>query len=283
MSIETRTMWEAVERYHQLCYWAPEVRDEAEKVGLKGFFMNYFATRVAPLGALSAAAVGSLVFYYSPRRVQRAIPDAWGYASPEVVLDARYLAMDRALKRELGEVTESEQIAEAAHLVRYVVNGADGMGRALYAGWRGLPWPKEPHLALWHGCTLLREHRSGSHLIALAMEGLNGCEAVVSQVAVGEAPEEWIRGEAGWDAREHEEALRTLKDRGWLDSRGLVTDACSDGRRRVEQTTDRLEELHWGRLDDKQCQRLLSIMADVNLILPKDDQLDWKEVYDLPN
>jgi hypothetical protein len=115
------------------------------------------------------------------------------------------------------------------------------------------------------------------------MEGLNGCEAVVSQVAVGEAPEEWIRGEAGWDAREHEEALRTLKGRGWLDSRGLVTDACSEGRRRIEQTTDRLEEPHWGRLGDKQCQRLLSIMADLNLILPKDDQLDWQEVYDLPN
>jgi hypothetical protein len=24
-------------------------------------------------------------------------------------------------------------------------------------------------------------------------------------------------------------------------------------------------------------------MADLNAILPKDDQLDWKEVYDLPN
>ena len=82
---------------------------------------------------------------------------------------------------------------------------------------------------------------------------------------------------------EHEEAVRTLRVRGWLDSRGLATDACSEGRRRIEQTTDGLEELHWGRLGDKQCQRLLSIMADLNAILPKDDQLDWKEVYDLPN
>lgn len=283
MSIGTRAMWEAVERYHQLCDWAPEVREEAEKVGLKGFFMNYFATRVAPLGALSAEAVRSLAFYYSPRRVQRAIPDAWEYASPEEVLRARYLAMDGALTRELGEAAGSEHVAEAVQLVRHVVDGADGMGRALYAGWKGLSWPKEPHLALWHGCTLLREHRSGSHLIALAMEGLNGCEAVVSQVAVGEAPHEWIRGEAGWDASEHEEAVRTLRLRGWLDSRGLATDACSEGRHRIEQTTDGLEELHWGRLGDKQCQRLLSIMADLNVILPKDDQLDWKEVYDSHN
>ena len=82
-------MWEAVERYHQLCYWAPEVREEAEKIGLKGFFMNYFATRVAPLGSLSDGAVGSLTFYYSPRRVQRAIPDAskgFGQMSQDLIL-----------------------------------------------------------------------------------------------------------------------------------------------------------------------------------------------------
>ena len=76
-------MWEAVERYHQLCYWAPEVREEGAKAGLKGFWMNYFASRAAPLGPVSAATVQALFFYYSSDRVKRAIPDAWNYASPE--------------------------------------------------------------------------------------------------------------------------------------------------------------------------------------------------------
>ena len=92
-------MWEAVERYHQLCYWAPEVREEGAKAGLKGFWMNYFASRAAPLGPVSAATVQALFFYYSSDRVERAIPDAWNYASPEKILLARYRAMDRALRR----------------------------------------------------------------------------------------------------------------------------------------------------------------------------------------
>ena len=28
MTSISRQMWESVERYHQLCYWAPEVREE---------------------------------------------------------------------------------------------------------------------------------------------------------------------------------------------------------------------------------------------------------------
>ena len=75
-------MWECVERYHQLCYWAPEVRETGSAAGLRGFWMNYFATRVAPLGPVPASVVESLFFYYAPARVRRAIPDAWTYSSP---------------------------------------------------------------------------------------------------------------------------------------------------------------------------------------------------------
>ncbi|MEC8829024.1 MAG: hypothetical protein VX832_09460, partial [Actinomycetota bacterium] len=89
----SREMWESVERYHQLCYWAPEVREEATDAGLKGFFMNYFATRVAPLGSVSPELVESLFFYYAPQRIRRAIPDAWNYSTPKAILDARYRGM----------------------------------------------------------------------------------------------------------------------------------------------------------------------------------------------
>ena len=110
-----RQMWESVERYHQLCYWAPEVREEAVDVGLKGFFMNYFATRAAPLGAVSAQAVQSLFFYYSPERIHRAIPDAWQYSTPEAILDARYRGMDRALRRELGGLLDGSEISRRSN------------------------------------------------------------------------------------------------------------------------------------------------------------------------
>ena len=118
-------MWEATERYHQLCYWAPEVREEGSRAGLKGFWMNYFATRVAPLGPVTPKVVESLFFYYAPQRIERAIPDAWSYATPEAILKARYQGMDQALKRELGPLIESEEILRAAQITRAEVANVD--------------------------------------------------------------------------------------------------------------------------------------------------------------
>lgn len=280
MTPTAREMWEAVERYHQLCYWAPEVREEGAKAGLKGFWMNYFASRAAPLGPVSAATVQALFFYYSSDRVKRAIPDAWNYASPEKILLARYRAMDRALRRELDSLVASETIETAAQMIREVTERISGLGKTLFEGWNSLPWPEQPHLALWHGCTVLREHRSGSHLIALAIEGLNGPESVISQVAVGEAPAQWIQDEAGWSNQSVEDAKKNLQSKGWLDADGEATSLCYEGRARIETTTDELDSKHWELIGTSKCNEIVALMAILNSHLPKDDQLDWREIYD---
>ncbi len=280
MNSLARQMWESVERYHQLCYWAPEVREEATDVGLKGFFMNYFATRVAPLGTISPEAVQSLVFYYAPQRIHRAIPDAWNYSTPEAILDARYRGMDRALQRELAGLIDGPEVSIAAEITRKAVEAIDGTGRTLFAGWNARRWPHIPHLALWHGCTVLREHRSGCHLMALALEGLDGCQSVVTQVAVDEAPAQWIHDEAGWTTEAVKQALFRLRTKGWLDDEDRATSKCYEGRQRVEQLTDRLDSEHWIEIGSERCDQLREALAILNNHLPKDDQLDWREIYD---
>ena len=279
MSSIARQMWEVTERYHQLCYWAPEVREEGSRVGLKGFWMNYFATRVAPLGPVNPHVVESLFFYYAPQRIERAIPDAWNYAAPETIIEARYLGMDHALKRELGPAIESEAMLRAAELTREVVENVDGLGRTLFTGWNSLPWPDEPHLALWHGCTLLREHRSGCHLMALALVGLDGPQSVITQVAVDEAPAEWIQHEAGWSDDDVAAAKEKLRQKGWLNEQDQATDTCYQGRRQIEDLTDQLNEQHWIRLGAESCDELSSTLNLINQELPKDDQIDWREIY----
>ena len=273
-------MWEAVERYHQLCYWAPEVRAAGADVGLKGFWMNYFATRVAPLGPVPPEVVESLFFYYAPARVHRAIPDAWSFAAPADILEARYRSIGAALQRELGDAHDGRHIGEALDIVRSAVAEAETMGRTLGAAWCSLDWPDEPHVALWHGCTVLRELRSGSHLIALAAAGLDGCEAVVSQVAVDEAPEVWIEEEAGWSADEATAARVRLRERGWVDDVGWATETGRAARAAIETMTDELDRRHWHVLGPDACDALLGAMAPLNERLPKDDQLDWRELYD---
>ena len=274
-----RQMWECVERYHQLCYWAPEVRETGSAAGLRGFWMNYFATRSAPLGPVPATVVESLFFYYAPARVKRAIPDAWSFSTPAAVLAARYESMDAALRRELGELADSEPIRRSAEAVRAACDAADPVGRALFAGWSSLDWPDQPHLALWHGCTLLREYRSGCHLVALAAAGLSGCESVVSQVAVDEAPSEWITEEAGWTEAEAAEAYESLQARGWVDADGWATQTGRQGRAEIEATTDRLDSAHWAAIGNGAADALLADMAPINALLPKDDQIDWRELY----
>lgn len=274
-----RQMWECVERYHQLCYWAPEVRETGSAAGLRGFWMNYFATRVAPLGAVPASVVESLFFYYAPTRVRRAIPDAWAFSTPAAALAARYEGVDAALRRELGELADSEPVRRSAEAVRAACDAADPVGRALFAGWSSLDWPDQPHLALWHGCTLLREYRSGCHLVALAAAGLSGCESVVSQVAVDEAPSEWITEEAGWTEAEAAEAYESLQARGWVDADGWATQTGRQGRAEIEATTDRLDSAHWAAIGNGAADALLADMAPINALLPKDDQIDWRELY----
>ena len=275
-------MWEAVERYHGLCYEAPEVRETGTAAGLKGFWMNYFASRVAPLGAVPAEVVESLVFYYSPIRVRRAIPDAWALASPDAVLAARYAGMDAALGRELQHRGDGPDVQRALAVIREVVDAADTMGRTLAAGWRSLPWPDQPHLALWHGCTVLRELRSGSHLVALTAAGFDGCEAVVSQVSVDDAPLEWIEQEAGWTPAQADAARDRLRSRGWIDRNGWATDEGRAVRASVEKLTDELDSQHWAAVDPRRCHDALDALQPLNAMLPKDDQLDWREIYE-PN
>lgn len=276
-----RRMWEVTERYHQLCYVAPEVRVAGTEAGLRGFWMNYFATRVAPLGPVPAPVVQAVFFYYSHRRVERAIPDAWRFSTPERILEARYRAMDQALARELGPhgLLDGPELEEAVDLHRRALQGADLLGKPLYAGWSTVPEPAEPHLALWHLATLQREYRSGCHLLALGAAGLDGCEAVVSQVAVDQAPRAWITDEAAWSEDEAAAAVGRLVERGWLRPDGTATQRGIEGRAAIEAVTDELDGRRWERLGVEACERLHGLMTTLVAPLPPDDQLDWREVY----
>ena len=274
-----RRMWEVTERYHQLCYVAPEVRTAGTEAGLKGFWMNYFATRAAPMGPVGPEVVEAVFFYYGPHRVNRAIPDAWRFSDPARIIEARYRAMDTALRRELGPLADSRETAEAVELHRAALDGCDLLGKPLFAGWAALPEPEEPHLALWHLATLQREYRSGCHLLALGAAGLDGCESVVSHVAVDQAPRAWITDEAAWTDDEAAAATERLVTRGWLHPDGTATDLGHRERAEIEAVTDRLDGRRWTRLGQENCDRLHQLMTTLVAPLPPDDQLDWRTVY----
>src|ERR687895_674687 len=101
-----RLLWQFGEPVHAIVFYAPETKAATDALGLKGGWMSYFGCRAAPLGAASAAVVASIFYGFHPGRVERAIPDAWTYADPRHLLDARLSAMDAALGRLLGEAID---------------------------------------------------------------------------------------------------------------------------------------------------------------------------------
>ncbi len=278
-----RRMWQTLEPYHAVVYFAPEAREAYTAAGLKGYWMGYFGSRAAALGPVPAEVVAATFYNFHPRMVARAIPDAWRFAEPAHILAARYGAADAALRRVFGERVNSAEVAEAAALARRAVEGCDMAGRPLFAAHLALPWPEAPHLALWHATTLLREYRGDGHIVALLAEGLDGCEAHLTLAATGAAPRETLQPNRGWNDEEWAAAQDRLTRRGWLAPDGTLTEAGRAGRQAVEARTDALASPPWEHLGAEGCARLLElarplsgqIMQQGGIPLPNPLGLTW--------
>lgn len=246
---------------HAMVYFAPETEQEFTAAGLEAGRMPYFAGRSAAMGAVGAGVVAAVFYNFSPDLVARHIPRAWTLAGPAELLAARLRAVDRVLRRLLGDdVAADPEIAEAAQLALRAAGACEPAGRPLYAAHAELPVPDEPHLALWHAVTLLREYRGDGHLAALAAAGLDGIEALLTHTATGRGfTAEFARGSRGWTETQWEQAAGRLRDRGLLDADGALTEAGRDLRRGVEDTTDRLALAPYELLGEENVRRLTVI------------------------
>jgi len=256
-----RRLWPAFETYHAHVYFVPEAAEAYRGLGLKGGWMGYFASRSAALGPASPGLVTAVFFNFHPAMVARALPDAWALASPDDVLAARLRSADVALRRLIPDHVGSPAEAEAAALAREAAEAPALAGRPLFGALRSLSWPEEPHLQLWHACTLLREHRGDGHVAALTAASLDGCEAHVTIAAAGAIPRETLQLNRKWSDEEWAAAEERLKERAWLDAGGALTDAGRAGRAEVEARTDALAEEPWRALGPQRTERLLELLA----------------------
>jgi hypothetical protein len=245
-----RALWQRFEPLHAVVYFAPEGRERYGAAGLRGGWMAYFASRSAPMGAVPAEVVTATFYVFHPAMVAR-------------VVEARRAVAGAALRRLLGDAVDSETVVEAATLARQAAEGCALAGRPLLAGHAALPWPDEPHLALWHACTLLREHRFDGHVAALLSEEVDGCAANLTLAATGVVDGEQLRGFRGWPEEEWAAAAERLRLRGWLDADGRLTVAGATGRQRLEDLTDRLAGGPAETLGAAGCERFDALMAEL--------------------
>ncbi|HEU4346975.1 MAG TPA: hypothetical protein VFR35_04210 [Actinoplanes sp.] len=216
-----RRAWRVTEPLHALIYFVPEAPERYAKLGVDPQ-AGYFASRGAVFGAAGAGQVIASFFVFNPDLVRRYLPAVWAKATPAGMLAARMEAADAALTRGLGDVVRSPEMAEAARLARRAAEsaGAWPQGRPLYAATAELPWPDEPHLQLFHAQTLLREFRGDGHTAALLLAGLTGLEAMILQVAAGQADARFLRVTRGWSRDQWAGAIDGLRGRGLLDGAG---------------------------------------------------------------
>ncbi|MFB7655928.1 MULTISPECIES: hypothetical protein [unclassified Streptomyces] len=246
---------------HSLIYFAPEAEEEYTAAGLESGRMPYFAGRAAALGPVGAGVVAATFYNFSPDLVARHIPRAWDLAAPKELLSARLTAVDRVLRRLLGDgLPDQPDVREAAELAATATEVCGSAGRPLYAAHADLPVPEQPHLALWHAITLLREYRGDGHLAALSAAGLDGLEALISHTATGKGfTPEFARQSRGWTELEWEAAKERLRGRGLLDSDGHLTARGNELRLEVEETTDRLALAPYAHLGGPGVERLTEI------------------------
>jgi hypothetical protein len=222
---------------HAVTYFSPESRQALRATGLRGFWMGYFAARVAPVGAVGPSTVAATFFNFHPSMVERAIPDAWTFADPQAVLAARRTGAAAALRR--LDPTVEVRARRVGPLLAQVAAVADGAGRVLASANQALTVPGDPVEALWQSCTTLREHRGDGHVAALTAAGLGGCQALVLFALSEDLPAPMFIDSRGWSANEWEVARAQLDDRHLVVGERLTAEG-AELRRSIEATTDHL-------------------------------------------
>ena len=255
-----REWWWAFEPVHAVVYFDPECLAAMDGLGLRGFWMGYFAGRAAPFGPVEPAPVTAAFFNFHPDRARRALPDAWTLVRPADVWSTRTNAAAQVLRRVDPAVATTARTLVPA--LRALFDGVPDAGRPLFAATRATGEPEDPVEALWYWCSCLREHRGDGHVAALTAAGLDGCEALALFAASEGLPVGLLRGSRGWSEPEWAYACDRLEHRGLLDADGITVDGLAL-RGWIESTTDDLAGMVTGRIEEKEAEALFEGLSAV--------------------
>ena len=245
-------LWSAIETLHGGVYFAPDAKERYAAVGLKGYWMGYFASRSAALGTPGPQTVVATFQGFAPHLVHRAIPDAWALADRDAILEVRY-----GLARDLLEPV-ADAATELAPALRATLRGVDWAGKALGAAHADLPVSPDPVVDFWQSVTALREYRGDCHVAVLTAAGIGGAAANALAQATGW---NWFadqRAMRGWSEQDWQAAVDGLVTRGWLTPDGEGTDTGRAARGQLEDATDRVVVAG---LDREATSRLLTLEA----------------------
>lgn len=241
-----RRLWAAAETVHAVTYFHPLALQAIADAGAKGFWMGYFAARMAPLGPIGPSTATAVCCNFSPVRARRALPDAWMHLSPSDALEARSSGARAAL---LACGVDADAAARAVGALEPIVVALDPSGRPLGGANLDVALPDEPVARLWQLCTTLREHRGDGHVALIVGSGLDGCEVDVLATAVHGIDPAVLRDTRAWTGDEWSAATTRLHDQGLVTQDGGRTDVGAELYADIEARTDALAERSYGDAD----------------------------------
>ena len=228
-----RRLRDALEPLAGVSFWAKPAYDAYAALGLD-FLTGYVWSRSSVLGQAEPSVVAATFGVFEPAAVAGLLGAAREACSLEQVRGAREEGASAALREVLPD---EPALASTTELLLTAARAADVVGRPLFAGAVGQPVPGDPHAALWHAATALRECRGDSHLAACVAAGLTGLEAnLLTELWVGFTATSYA-GSRAWSPEAMSAAQQALRVRGLLDGDAL-SDAGRTLRESVEAATD---------------------------------------------
>ena len=242
------------------------------ELGMRNYWDGYFAGRAAPLGIAPAEVVDAVFYNFAPGEVARHVPWVWGITTPEEAYAARMRGCVRALRIVLGDdLADSPGLARAADLLVQAGTSAPIHGRALYAGLCTMPVPDEPVARLYHGATLLREHRGDGHIAALLTEGIGGLESHVLLALAMDLPAHRFGRIHHLPRPQIDAVVDGMRERGLVGADGWLTTAGREVKARVEARTDALAAAPWEALSPEELEELVAVLAPIATALDASD------------
>ncbi len=245
-------------------FFSDEPNDAMAELGFDNYWDGYFAGRGGPLGIVPAEVVHAAFYNFGDGEAARHIPSVWERTTPEAAYDARLRGCVAALRRILGDLTETPGLGRAAELLTKAATSAPTEGRVMYAALRSLPMPEEPVDRLWHVSNMLREHRGDGHIAALVAHRIGGTEAhVLSALDQGIYPAETFGRIHHLPKARLAEVMGGLRARGLLDDSGRFTDSGRDSKTSIESLTDELAEAPYDALTPDELDELVADLEPI--------------------
>jgi hypothetical protein len=232
-----RRLRDAIEPLAMHAVWCRNTVESLMEYGLD-FLSAYLWGRAAALGEPEPGVVVSSFAVFEPGLIESTYARGRQAVDRDTLLATRTAATVSSLTAILGD---DPALPEAADVMQAAVTVPSRMGKPLYSGLAGQPWPSDPVGRLWHACDLAREHRGDSHVAVCVSRGLGPVEMnILTELWVG-LPLGSYSATRGWSPEALAAAADLLREEGLM-AGGQLSPEGQAFRNSIEEDTDRLDE-----------------------------------------